>query len=105
MQEEGNRQIQAFPTATRRLINLYRLVLTEATPYVMTGGVELEVVQLLAGGRGASKFDADLIHLVFERGAEFEGPIKVMVSMSRMENVVFFRRDAASGSTRAAGRS
>lgn len=93
MQEEGKRQVMAFLTAARRLIDPNRGVMADATPYILTGGVPLDTFQLIAGGAKAAEFDADLIHLEFAPGAEADGPVNVMVSMSREANIVFIRRE------------
>ena len=93
MQEEGKRQVMAFLTAARRMVDPHRAVLAETTPYMFTGGVQLDALQLIRGGAKASEFDADLIHLDFAPGAETDGPVNVMVSLSREENVVFIRRE------------
>jgi hypothetical protein len=93
MQEEGKRQVMAFLTAARRLVDPNRSILAATSPYIFTGGMPLDMVQLVRGGQKASEFDADLIHLEFAPGAEADGPVNVMVSMSREANVVFFRRE------------
>lgn len=93
MQEEGKRQVMAFPVAARRLIDPHRCVLADAAPYIFTGGEPLDMLQLIRGGARASEFDADFIHLDFVPGAEADGLVNVMVSMSREQNVVFVRRE------------
>ena len=93
MQEEGKRQVMAFLTAARRLVDPNRSVMADPAPYIFTGGVPLDTFQLIAGGAKAAEYDADLIHLEFAPGAEADGPVNVMVSMSREANVVFFRRE------------
>lgn len=93
MHEEGKRQVMAFLTAARRLIDPHRAVLADAAPYILTGGRPLDAVQLIQGGAKASEFDADLIHLEFKPGAEADGPVNVMVSLSREANIVFIRRE------------
>ncbi len=93
MDEEGKRQVMAFLAAARQLVDPARAVIADVTPYVFTGGRELDMLQLMRGGEKASEFDADLIHLEFAPGAEADGPVNVMVSMSREANVVFIRRE------------
>jgi len=93
MQEEGKRQVMAFLTAARRLVDPNRCILTATTPYIFTGGRPLDMLELIHGGAKASEFDADLIHLDFAPGAEAEGPVNVMVSLSREANIVFIRRE------------
>lgn len=93
MQEEGKRHVMAFLKAARRLVDPHRTVMTETSPYIFTGGIPLDALQLIRGGAKAAEFDADLIHLEFAQGAEGDGPVNVMVSMSRETNVVFIRRE------------
>ena len=93
MHEEGKRQEKAFLAAAHRMVDPHRAVLTEVTPYILIGGAALNPLQLVQGGAKASEFDADLIHLEFSPGAEADGPVNVMVSMSRQPNVVFFHRE------------
>lgn len=93
MQEDSKRQVMAFLLAARRLIDPDHTDPAGDAPYILTGGEPLDVLQLIRGGAKASEFDADLIHLEFAPGAEADGPVNVMVSMSREANVVFVRRE------------
>ena len=93
MQEEGKRQVKAFLTAARRLVDPHGAVLADAAPYILTGGVPLDAMQLIRGGAQAAEFDADLIHLEFAPRAEADGPVNAMVSMLREPNLVFIKRE------------
>lgn len=87
-------RIHSFLLAVGRMIDPHRAVLAAKSPYIMTGGKPLDLLQLIAGGKGAHEHaDADLIHLVFEPGQEAQGPSNVMVVMAR-EGVIGIRSES-----------
>lgn len=91
MQIYDDRQVKAFLAATRRMIDPGRTAMRDRSPYAVTGGQALNPLQLIAAGQAAGEDDADLIHLEFSPGAETDGPVNVMASISWGN--VFVRRE------------
>ena len=93
MQQFNAETIRSFFAAVHRMVDPHRAVLAASRPYVVTGGMPLNAIQLVAGGKAAyDNADADYVHLVFEPGREAEGPCNVMVAMDR-GSVVFIKKE------------
>lgn len=86
-------RVQAYIAATRRLIDPGRSAMKDESPYVLTGGTAINVLQLMRGAEAASEFDADLIHLEFAGGGAMDGPVNVKAGLMRTANVVFIRQE------------